>query len=74
MRSRPFILFWGASLGAVLFLGAAWTTATRLLAPSGTILDAVTFGLAAVGFTLCVSVAARIVFVTARLQRTRTRR
>lgn len=29
-RDRPFILFWGATAVAVLFLGAAWSTARRV--------------------------------------------
>lgn len=68
-RSRPFILFWGATAGAVLFLGAAWSTARRAFDPEGTALDVLVLGLALLGLAAALFVAGRIALVTGRARR-----
>jgi tetrahydromethanopterin S-methyltransferase subunit E len=69
MRTRYFTLFWGATFGAVLFLGAAWTTFSRTFSPRGSILDGVVLAVAGLGILFCAFIAGRIVLVTARAQR-----
>ena len=69
MRKRYFILFWGATFGAVLFLGAAWTSFGRAFSARGSILDAVVLTIAGFGILFCTFIAGRIVLVTARAQR-----
>lgn len=69
MRSRPFILFWGATAGAILFLGAAWSTMGRLRDGAATPADAVVLTLALIGLAGTSFVAGRIAYVTARAQR-----
>ncbi len=72
-RPRPFILFWGATAGAVLFLGAAGSTASRVFGPAGTALDILVLVLALLGLAGTLFIAGRIAFVTGRVRR-RTRR
>ncbi len=74
MRTRPIVLFWGATAGAVLFLGAAWTTLGRAFSPAGSSLDAAILGVAAIGLLVSVFISGRIVLVTARVQRRRAKR
>jgi hypothetical protein len=68
-RSRPFILFWGATAGAVLFLGAAWSTASRVFGPAGTALDVLVLVLALLGLAGALLIAGRIALVTGRVRR-----
>ena len=71
MRSRVTTLFWGATTGAVLFLGAAWSTASELGSGAGRMrwTALVLFLLATTGAVACVLVAGRIAFVSGRAQR-----
>ena len=71
MRSRVMTLFWGATTGSVLFLGAAWSTASELGpgAARGRWTALVLFFVASTGAVACVLVAGRIVFVSGRAQR-----
>lgn len=69
MRTRYVVLFWGATLGAVLFLGAAWTTFSRTFSPGGSFLDGVVLAIAGLGLLFCSLTAGRIVLVAARIQR-----
>ncbi len=69
MRSRPFIVFWGAVAGAVLFLGASWATIGRVLDPTRGPLDTAVLVIAIIGLGATGFVAGRIALVTARAQR-----
>jgi hypothetical protein len=57
----------------VLFLGAAWSTASRVFGPARTALDVVVLMLALLGLAGALFIAGRIAFVTGRVRR-RTRR
>jgi hypothetical protein len=69
MRGKPFVIFWGATVAAVLFLGAIWGTAARLSSPGRRPADAMVAGLAGLGLVGSLFVAGRIVIVLGRVQR-----
>lgn len=68
-HSRPFILFWGATAGAVLFLGATWSTARRVFGPEAAALDVLVLVLALLGLATALLIAGRIALVTGRARR-----
>ncbi len=69
MRSRVQSLFWVATAGAVLFLGALWSTSSRLWSPGSEGFDLVVLAVAGAGFVASAFVAGRIVVVTSRAAR-----
>ena len=69
MRSRPFIVFWGATAAAVLFLGAAWSTMGHFGSGSRRGEDLLVLAVSLAGLVVTSFVAGRIALVTARIQR-----
>jgi len=69
MRSRVQIVFWSATVVAVVLLGATWTLAHRVGAGGASVEDGVLLTIAGVGLAAASLVAARIVFVVGRLRR-----
>ena len=69
MRGKPFVIFWGATVAAVLFLGAIWGTAARLSSSGRGPADSIVTGLAALGLGVSLFVAGRIVVVMGRVQK-----
>ena len=67
MRTRPFVIFWGAAVVATLCLGAIWSTAGSSTAQP--MIDAIVLLLASVGLAVSLFVAGRIVVVMGRVQR-----
>ena len=66
MRSRVFVLFWGSTASAVLFLGASWTLMGRIRSPEGALHDGVFLTAAIVGLLVTGAASARIAFVIGR--------
>ena len=69
MSRRATVLFWGATAAAVFFLGSAWAAAG-----GNSIADVAVFVVSILGFLATASIAGRIAFVVARLQRRSRRR
>lgn len=69
MRTRAFVAFWGATIGATLFLGASWNAAARALSDGGGPIDAAVTAIAALGLVACLIVSGRIALVTGRALR-----
>jgi hypothetical protein len=69
MRAKPFVIFWGATAAAVLFLGAIWSTAGRLSSSGRGPTDAIVTGLATLGLAVSLFMAGRIVVVAGQIQR-----
>lgn len=73
MRTRVSVAFWGATVPAILFLGASWNAAARALSGAGDPVDVVVAALAGIGLLACLVVAGRIAFVTGRALHRATR-
>jgi hypothetical protein len=69
MRSRVQILFWAATMAAVVLLGVVWALARRVGAGDAWVEDGVLLVVAGAGLLATSLVAARIVFVVGRLKR-----
>jgi hypothetical protein len=69
MRSRVQILFWAATMAAVVLLGVVWALARRVGAGDAQVEDGVLVVVAGAGLLATSLVAARIVFVVGRLKR-----
>ena len=67
MRSRPFVIFWGAAAVATLCLGAIWSTAGS--SSGQPVIDDIVLVLASVGLAAGLFIAGRIAFVVGRVQR-----
>ena len=67
MRSRPFLLFWGATAASVFLLGSVWSTASRLRSSRGNPLDAVVLAVGGLALVASLFVAGRIAFVVGRV-------
>lgn len=68
MRSRAFVLFWGATVASVLLLGSVWSLKGRVGRGSG-IEDLILLSIAGVGFCATFFVAARIAYVVGRVKK-----
>jgi hypothetical protein len=69
MRSRVQVVFWSATLVAVILLGVTWTLAQRALAGGASVEDDVLLAVAGTGLAAASLVAARIMVVVGRLRR-----
>ena len=69
VRSRVQVVFWAATLVAVILLGVTWTLAQRALAGGASVEDDVLLAVAGVGLVAASLVAARIMVVVGRLRR-----
>lgn len=72
MRSRVQVIFWSATIVAVVLLGVIWTLTQRVGNGAASVEDGVLLAIAGIGLAAASLVAARIVFVIGRLRR-RTR-
>jgi hypothetical protein len=71
--SRVPVVFWSATLVAVLLLGVSWTLAQRVGAGSASVEDDVLLAVAGTGLAAASLVAARIMVVIGRLRRRSSR-
>ena len=69
MGSRVQVVFWTATLVAVVLLGVVWTLAQRVGNGAASIEDHLLLAIAGLGLTAASLVATRIVFVIGRLRR-----
>jgi len=69
MPGRVQVVFWSATIVAVVLLGVAWTLADRVGAGAASIEDEVLLAVASAGLAAAALVAGRIVFVVGRLKR-----
>jgi hypothetical protein len=69
MRRRVPVVFWSATLVAVILLGVTWTLAQRALAGDASVEDDVLLAVAAAGLAAASLVAGRIMVVVGRLRR-----
>jgi hypothetical protein len=69
MPSRVQVVFWAATIVAVILLGVTWTLAQRVGADGASLEDDVLLAVAGAGLAAASLVAARIVFVVGRLRR-----
>ena len=67
MRTKPIVIFWGATAAATLFLGAMWSMADS--PTTHPVIDGMLLVVASVGLVASLFVAARIVVVMGRVQR-----
>ena len=72
MRAKSFVIFWGATGAAVLFLGATWSTMGRLSSSSHRPVDPIVAAVAFLGLAVSFLVAARIIVVMGPVQRARS--
>jgi hypothetical protein len=72
MRSRVQVVFWSATVVAVILLGVTWTLAQRVV-EGASLEEEVLLAVAAAGLAGASLVAARIVVVVGRLKRRRSR-
>ena len=69
MRSKPLVIFWGATAAAILFLGAVWSTTDRLGSAGHGTTDAIVLAMASIGLAVSLFVAGRIAVVMGRVRR-----
>jgi hypothetical protein len=69
MRSRVPVVFWSATLVAVILLGVTWTLVQRAFAGGASVEDDVLLAVAGTGLAAASLVAARIMIVVGRLRR-----
>jgi hypothetical protein len=69
VRSRVQVVFWSATLVAVILLGVTWTLAQRVGAGTAGVEGDVLLAVAGAGLAAASLVAARIVVVVGRLRR-----
>jgi len=69
MRSRVQVVFWSATLVAVILLGVTWTLAQRVAAGGASVEEDVLLAVAGTGLAAASLVAARIMVVVGRLRR-----
>jgi hypothetical protein len=69
MRSRVPVVFWSATLVAVILLGVTWTLAQRAFTGGASVEDDVLLAVAGTGLAAASLVAARIMVVVGRLRR-----
>ena len=69
MRSRVQVVFWSATLVAVILLGVTWTLVQRVGAGRASVEDDVLLVVAGAGLAAASLVAGRIVVVVGRLRR-----
>jgi hypothetical protein len=69
MGGRVQLVFWSATVVAVVLLGVTWTLADRVGAGSASLEEDVLLGVAGAGLAAASLVAGRIVFVLGRLRR-----
>jgi hypothetical protein len=69
MPSRVQVVFWSATIVAVLLLGVVWTLADRVATGAASIEDDLLLAIAGAGLAVAALVAGRIVFVLGRLKR-----
>ena len=67
MGSKPFVIFWGATVAAILFLGAIWSTVGST--SPHRVANAIVTVLASLGLAISVLVAGRIILVVGLVQR-----
>jgi hypothetical protein len=73
VRSRVQVVFWSATLVAVILLGVTWTLAQRALAGDASVEDDILLAVAAAGLAAASLVAGRIMIVVGRLRWRRPR-
>jgi hypothetical protein len=71
VRTRVQVVFWAATVAAVVLLGVVWTLARQVGAGGASVEDGVLLVVAAVGLAAAGLVAGRIVLVIGRLRRHR---
>ena len=69
MRSRVQVVFWSATLVAVILLGVTWTLAQRVVVGGASVEDDVLLVVAGAGLAAASLVAGRIMVVVGRLRR-----
>jgi hypothetical protein len=69
MRSRVPVVFWSATLVAVILLGVTWTLAQRAAAGRASVEEDILLAVAGTGLAAAALVAARIMIVVGRLRR-----
>jgi hypothetical protein len=69
MRSRVQVVFWSATLVAVILLGVTWTLAQRAAAGRASVEEDILLAVAGTGLAAASLVAARIMIVVGRLRR-----
>jgi hypothetical protein len=69
MRSRVQVVFWSATLVAVILLGVTWTLAERVAAGGARVEEDVLLAVAGAGLAAASLVAARIVMVVGWVRR-----
>ncbi len=73
VRSRVPVVFWSATLVAVVLLGVTWTLAQRVAVGGASVEDEVLLAVAGTGLAAASLVAARIMVVVGRLRRRSSR-
>lgn len=73
VRTRVLVVFWSATLVAVILLGVTWTLAQRAFAGGASIEEDVLLVVAGTGLAAASLVAGRIMVVVGRLRRRSTR-
>jgi hypothetical protein len=73
MRSRVQVIFWSATLVAVILLGVTWTLAQRVAVGGASVEDDVVLAVAGAGLAAASLVAGRIMVVVGRLRRRSSR-
>ena len=68
MRTRAFVLFWGATVASVLLLGSIWSLKGRIGHGSG-VQDVILLTIAGVSFCATFFIAARIAYVVGRVKK-----
>ncbi len=71
MKTRAFVLFWGATVASVLLLGSIWSVKDRVGDPGFGLGDVVLLTVAGLGFCVTFFVAARIAYVVGRVKKLR---
>jgi hypothetical protein len=69
MRSKPVVIFWGATGASILFLGALWSTVDRLGSSGDRTIDIMIVVLASTGLVVSLFVSGRIAVVMGRMRR-----
>jgi hypothetical protein len=69
MRSRVPVVFWSATLVAVILLGVTWTLVQRVAVGGASVEEDVLLAVAAAGLAAASLVAGRIMVVVGRLRR-----
>ncbi|HEX9410691.1 MAG TPA: hypothetical protein VF986_03225 [Actinomycetota bacterium] len=69
MRSRAFVVFWGATAASVFLLGSLWATVSRIRSSPGGPSDWIVALIAGSALAASLFVAGRVVFVLGRVKK-----